>query len=247
MPIRPAAPSLLALLTAVSCRGPAPIGANVEFSTERGIVRGVSTEDGILALTDVVPPAGELRFRSRAGNGFFDDLAALERRGDALAVLRPRSSRPSQARFAAYPAGLDDRLFLEVLGEDGPELLECRLLFGGARGDLLVPDEEDLAAPAGVADLARRYAGSGVLVWRDETMELVGVLNGVYSEAPAALAFIGLDEMSTLLPAESSYFTRRAQVRRADFEYGTPRDFEGEKAPASDAPSAPIESPGGAR
>ena len=70
----------------------------------------------------------------------------------------------------------------------------------------------------------------------DEEMELVGVLNGVVCEELHAVAFIGLDEIADVLPRESNYFLRRVQPRRADFEYGIPRDFAGEKPFASDAP-----------
>jgi len=230
---------IAALAAAAGCRGPRSIGANVELQTEHGVVHGVSTEEGILALAEVVPATGELSFRSRAGNSFFDDVAEVRRRGDALALLAPRTSHPAQARFAARPAGGDDRLFIESRRHGRPYLLECRLHGGGALGDLLALEEAPLA------DVARRHAGAGLFAWRDGTMELVGILNGVYSEQPPLVAFVGLDEMSTLIPAGSDFFTRRLRTRRADFEYGTPRDFEGERAPAADPPSPAdeIESP----
>ena len=228
-----------ALLSLAACHGPAPVEANVEFQTERGVVRGVSTEAGILALVDVLPESGEISFRCRIGNSFFDDVADLVRRGDALALLSPRSSRPPLARFAAYPAALDDTLYVEVRTvspiEDVPDLLRAHLLEEGRRGDLLVLDE------ALSVDIAHRYAGAGVFAFRDGSMELVGILNGVYLESPRALAFVGLDEMATLIPAESSYFERRPTVRRADFEYGVPRDFAGERSHASDEPRRGVE------
>jgi hypothetical protein len=88
----------------------------------------------------------------------------------------------------------------------------------------------------------QRYAGSGVFAWRDGAMELVGILNGVWCAELRAFAFVGLDEMATLLPSESSYFARRATVRRGDFEYGVPRSFEGEHASASDSIDSPARS-----
>ncbi len=84
------------------------------------------------------------------------------------------------------------------------------------------------------ADLVTSCAGAGVYAWRNGEMELVGVLNGVWCEELEALAFIGLDEIADVLPKESSFFARRALPKRADFEYGIPRDFAGEKAYASD-------------
>jgi hypothetical protein len=223
-PLRLLAP--IALLAA--CRGPAPIEATIDFQTERGIVRGVSTEDGLLALRDVVPESTPMQFRYRVGNGFFDDRARLVRQNDVLALLAPESSRPHLARCAGFPAARDDRLFIEVRDEEGPELLECRLLDEGRLGDLLVLDEGELE------EVAHRFAGAGLFAWREGTMQLVGVLNGVYCEEPEALAFIGLDEMATLLPETSNYFVRRALPHRADFELGIPRDFEGERTRVSD-------------
>src|SRR5262245_55018468 len=84
-----------ASLASAACHGPAPPISSVEFQTERGIVRGVSTEDGILALVDIVPGTGELSFRYHTGNGFFDDVARLDHKNDALAVMVPVTSRPS--------------------------------------------------------------------------------------------------------------------------------------------------------
>ena len=229
----PAATALGALLLLAGCKVPDPIEANVEFQTERGMVRGVSTEDGLFALADVVPPAETpLLFRYRTGDGFFDDRARLVRQTDVLALLAPESSRPHRARFAIHPASFDDRLFIEVRTGDEADLLECHLFDLGRQGDLLVLDEGQLA------DVAHRYAGAGLFAWRDDMLQLVGVLNGVYCEEPATLAFIGLDEMATLLPETSDFFVRRALPHRSDFEYGVPRDFEGEKTQISDpAPS----------
>ncbi len=241
---RPARRRWALLCTAAAlagCHGPAPIEATVEFQTERGVVRGVSTEAGILALPEVVPTTGELSFRYRVGNGFFDDVAALQRKSDSLALLIPKSSKLNLARFAAWPAAFDDRLYLEVRAgpatEDGAALLRCRLLDDGRRGDLLVVDE------GRVADVAQHYAGAGLFAWRDGTMELVGILNGVYCEEAGALAFIGLDEMDALLPAESPIVARRITVRRADFEYGVPRDFQGERPAVSDPPITELKPP----
>lgn len=221
-----------AALVAAACHGPAPTISSVEFQTERGIVRGVSTEDGILALVDVVPSTGELSFRYHTGNGFFDDVARLDRKNDALAVMQPVTSRPSLARFGAYPAARDDTLYIEVNEGRKPELVEFELFEGGQHGDLLVLKKKG-GDPLAIAQI---YAGTGVYAWRNEEMELVGVLNGVVCEEMNAIAFIGLDEIADVLPRESNYFLRRVQPRRADFEYGIPRDFAGEKPFASDAP-----------
>lgn len=224
--------AILCALPLAACHVPPPIEANVEFETGRGIVRGVSTEDGLLALREIVPESGELSFRYRRGNGLFDDRALLLRASDVLALLDPVTSRPNQARFAVYPAARDDRLFIEARTGDHADLLACRMLDEGRLGDFVVLDEGELH------DVARRYAGAGLFAWREGTLQLVGVLNGVYCEDPAALAFIGLDEMSTLLPVTSNFFQRRAQPLRADFEYGIPRDFEGERPHVADPPPA---------
>ncbi len=235
--------SLLAALLLAACQTPAPIEANVEFQTERGIVRGVSTEDGLFALREIVPTTGEVSFRYRTGNGFFDDRARLVRQSDVLALMAPISSKPHLARFAIYPAAYDDRLFVEVRTADRADLLSCHLFDLGRHGDLVVLDEGDLV------DVATRYCGAGLFAWREGMLQLVGILNGVYSEEPPALAFIGLDEMSTLLPETSNFFERRALPSRADFEYGIPRDFEGERPSVSDPPvpseksSAPASDP----
>src|SRR5262249_3904696 len=133
------------LLASAACRGPASIESTVEFQTERGVGRGVSTEDGVLALVEAVPATGELSSRGRTGNGFFDDTARLERRNDTLALLTPKSSRPNLARFAAYPAARDERLYLEVRTANHSDLLTCHLHDGGRQGDLLILDEQTVA------------------------------------------------------------------------------------------------------
>lgn len=228
--------ALCAGLLAVACHAPAPVEATVEVATPRGIVRAVATEDGIVALRELLPADGDtLSFRGRHRGGFFDDQARLLRQSDELALLAPLSSRPSLARFGRYPAAFDDRLFVEVRTGDHADLLEGHLLAEGHRGDLLELDEGE------VLDLAQRYCGAGVFAWREGTLELVGVLNGVYCEQPAALAFIGLDELSVLLPETSDFFRRRALPHRSDFEFGIPRDFEGERPAAADAEGAAVE------
>lgn len=230
----------LPLALASACRGPRSVESSVEFQTERGVVRGVSTEDGVFALAETVPATGEVSFRYRVGNGLFDDVATLERKNDTLAVLSPKTSRPNMARFAAYPAARDESLFIEVRTADHTDLIRCHLLDDGHRGDLLELDERRTEFD----ELIRHYVGVGVFAWRNSEMELVGILNGVYSADPRALAFIGIDEIATLLPATSNYFVRKVLPRRADFEYGVPRSFEGEKPAASDlapAPEAPAD------
>ncbi len=230
------------LLASAACRGPASIESTVEFQTERGVVRGVSTEDGIFALVETVPSTGELSFRYRAGNGFFDDLARLERRNDVLALLAPQSSKLNLARLATYPAAKDERLYIEVRTANHSDLLACHLHDGGRQGDLLILDEQVVSFD----EVVRHYAGCGVFAWRTGTMQLVGVLNGVWCEEPRALAFIGIDEMSTLLPASSDYFARKRLPRRADFEYGIPRSFDAERPESADTPPAPTPAPSAA-
>src|SRR5215831_5251842 len=169
----------LPLALAPACRGPRSVESTVEFQTERGVVRGVSTEDGVLALVETVPATGEVSFRYRVGNGLFDDVATLDRKNDTLAVLSPKTSRPNMARFAAYPAARDESLFLEVRTADHSDLIRCHLLDDDRRLEF---DE-----------ILRHYVGVGLFAWRSGEMELVGILNGVYSAEPPALAFIGID------------------------------------------------------
>jgi len=227
----------LPLALAAACRGPESIESTVEFQTERGVVRAVSTEDGLFALVETVPATGEVTFRYRVGNGLFDDIATLERKNDALAVLSPKTSRPNMARFAAFPAARGESLFLEVRTGDHSDLIRCHLLDDGRRGDLLELDERILEFD----DIIHHYVGVGVFAFRNGSMELVGILNSVYSADPPTLAFIKLNEMATLLLATSNYFTRKVQPKRADFEFGVPRSFEGERPAASDlAPAGDI-------
>ncbi|MSR45495.1 MAG: hypothetical protein EXS13_00225 [Planctomycetes bacterium] len=227
--LRPLLISGIALSTG-ACRVPSPIEANVELATPRGMVRAVATEDGIVALRELIPEDGSMiQFRGRRQDGFYDDQARLLRRSDELALLAPVSSRPNLARLAAYPASFDDRLFIEVRTGDHADLLECSLYDLGRRGDLLALEEGELR------DLAQRYSGAGVFALREGMLQLVGVLNGVYCEQPELLAFVGLDELSMLLPETSDYFRRRALPRRSDFEFGIPRDFAGERPAAADA------------
>jgi hypothetical protein len=217
----------VAALAFTACRGPEPPEALVDFRTQYGTVYGLSTERGILLLAEVLPEEQEeLAFRYHIGNGFFDDIATVQQRGEVLSVLQPQSSRPNEVRFAGDPAHAEDELYFEVRDEDGdPDLLEALLLDAGKYGDLVVIDEED-----SLEDRARQLTGAGLYAWRDGHMQLVGIGNGLYSVSPPALAFIGVHEMAYTFPAETTtYFDREARPRRADFEYGIPRDLAGER------------------
>jgi hypothetical protein len=249
-----------AILLLAACRGPAPTESTVTLRTPAGAVFAVSTEGGLLAMSDVVGDSDQVPFRYYIGNGMFDDVANVVSRGKVFTILKPYSSRLNEARFARSPARPGEELFIESEGyQDVAILLPVDLYEEGRRGNLLVLHEEGLLEiygkrmaqqgdatpdlPAGVADLdafARRHAGSGVFVWRDEFMQMVGILNGVYCTSPPALAFVGIDEIAQVMPEPFQYFERQTLPKRADFEYGIPRDFEGERANASGSGPVPV-------
>lgn len=210
-----------------SCTSPSR--SSVILRTENGEVYGLSTESGILALGDAVGTAEQVEFRYHIGNGFFDDTANVERRGAELVVLRPASSRPNQARLAAYPARPGDKLWIEVPdGHGDSDLLVVQLFEQGRRGNLLVTE-----AGVPIESQARDMAGAGLFVKREGFLQLAGILNGIYTEEGRALGFIGVDRIAQVLPAGDPYFERRAFPRRADFEYGMPRFLDGERVIAS--------------
>ena len=219
----------------MGCRGPAAPEALVVLRTEYGVVYGTSTESGILVLSPLAESREELSFRYFVRTGAFDDVAVVDRRGPWLSVLKPSTSRPNEARFAVRPPDAEELLYLETRDADGaPILLEASLLDEGGRGDFLVLDSDQDAER-----LAGGLAGCGVYVLREGYLQLAGVLNGIYLDSPEALAFIGLEEIARILPESSSYYERRVQARRADFEYGIPRDFRGEQIRASGVESVP--------
>ena len=228
----------LVLLASASsgCRGVRPTETLVDLQLAHGTVHAVNTEHGILALAELLDEGQEVEFRYHIGNGRFDDRARPLVSDGSLALLEPTSSRPQEGRFAAAPARAEDELYVELRELDGPLLVRTALLEDGRWGDLL-------SAPSGFAveEFAARATGCGVWALREGHLQLVGVLNGLYGVSPASLAFVGLDRIAHVLPRDASYFEQRALARRADFEYGVPRDFEGERVHS--AGSLPEEEP----
>jgi hypothetical protein len=159
----------------------------------------------------------------------------VTRRDETLSVLTPYSSAPNQARLAASAAGLDDDLYIEAPHVHAdPELIPVTLLGDGTLGDLIrVKDGRRLE------DLARIYAGAGVFADREGFLQLVGILNGVFVAEAQALGFIGVGQIARVLSHDDPYFQRRALPRRADFEYGMPRQMEGEAVIASGVGATP--------
>ncbi len=221
---------LLTLLLAACGSLPVPQETLVEFQTEAGLRYGTSTEGGLLVLSELLDEKEQVPFRYRVGNGFFDDVATVVTRGDHLSVLSPVSSQLNQARFARSPVLPDEPVLLESRSEEGePEFIPLRLYRGGAFGDLLIDEEEDRTA----AELAAAHSGAGVFVERDGFLQLVGIVNGVYVPAHNSLAFISADALSDVLPNAATFLERIALPMRADFEYGVPREFQGERPHAS--------------
>lgn len=177
----------------------------------------VSTEDGILCLAEDALRSASIPYRFRLRRGIFEDRATVDRINENLAILMPQTAVLPQVRFGAYPAREDDELHIGICDKnEQPKLMETKLYQRGQFGDLLetsIPMDE-------VAAFADRFRGVGLYAWREDYYQLVGILNGVYMVDQPVLAFVGLEEMSRILPTGSHYFERHIKKNRPDFEYG---------------------------
>ncbi len=211
------------LVAPLACRAPRHPQSLIRFETARGVELGFSSEYGIFALAETFAGETELPFLYEIGNGSFEDVASVQIDGELLKMARARSSRPSEVRLAERPAQSAETLFLEIRpAPKEPQLIEGRLYNSGQSGDLLEIFDQD------VEEIARRWRGAPVHVLRNGHYQVIGMLNGLYCRRPDLLTFIGLDELYLMTPQATTYLDRRALPRRADFEYGIPRDIDHE-------------------
>ncbi|MHC4846661.1 MAG: hypothetical protein ACYTCU_10945 [Planctomycetota bacterium] len=185
---------------------------------------GTSTEDGILLLSRPEFRVGdrfELQFP--VGNSLVRDWARLDRVNDNLAVARPLTARIVEGRIARELPRPDDKIFLAVRNQDDePWMTRVRPWRGGMYGDWITVSGADPEA------IARDYQGTGLYIVRNGRWQIIGVLTGLLAEderdprGETALGYIGLLEMSRILPDHVPYFEHDIKPLRPDFEFGVP-------------------------
>ncbi len=184
---------------------------------------GLSTEDGILLLTRPGFRVGDIfDIHFPIGNSMVRDWGELDRLNENLTVVRPLSARQSEGRFAASAPTANESVFVAVRdANDDPVMEEADWWQDGEYGDWISLDGE-------AAELAQRYAGTGVYVERDGRFEICGMLSGLVAhttEDPdddAGLGFYGLGELSRILPDQLKFYGHDFQPLRPDFEFGVP-------------------------
>ncbi len=207
-------------------------------------VLGVSTEDGVLILSEPSYSVGQLfEIRFRVGDSLVVDWGRIDRLNDYLAVVRPLYAKLAEGRIAQSLPLAHETVYLAVRDERDEPLMEPgRLWRDGDHGDYLVVDGGDSMS------LAQEYAGTGLYVKRDERWQIVGLLSGLVArpdtetEGPWALGFIGLSEVARIIPRQERFYEQDVRPLRPDFEYGVPLqpgdiDLEAELPAAPEPPA----------
>jgi hypothetical protein len=218
--------ALLLPLLAAACASPPPSHFTrlwPEGTTGSPII-GTSTEDGILLLSRPDFRVGdrfELQFP--VGNSLVRDWARIDRVNDNLAVARPLTARIVEGRIATELPQPDEKIFLALRDEDDePDMTRVRPWRDGMYGDWIVVPGRDSE------QVAREFQGTGLYVRRKGRWQIVGVLTGLLAEdeenrrGETALGYIGLLEMSRILPDHVPYFEHDIKPLRPDFEFGVP-------------------------
>jgi len=207
-------------------------------------VLGLSTEEGVLVLVQPEWQVGDLfELHFPVGNSLVRDWGRLDRRNDDLAVIQPITSRLMEGRFATALPSSEEILYLaQRSAQDEPVMVEVDRWYDFKYGTFLVPPSGDAAA------LVSRWAGSGLYVRRGERWEIVGMLSDLTGRLDpgdrhdVGAAFIGMGEISRLLPDQVDFFGHPFRASRPDFEYGVPLqpgDIELDPRPEEDGGASP--------
>ncbi len=241
-PTRPTRPhrllaALALLLACGACRSPVPPANHLTRLWPVGEtgtpLLGVSTEDGIVMLSDPQYTVGDVfDIQFPYGNSMVRDRGVVDRLNDNVAVVRPLSARLLEGRFSDRPPMAADALFLALRSDaDEVDFAPVKLWGDGAYGDWITFPEGTLDWFSGsedLAEVARTRAGSGVYRRTDtQRMVIVGLLSGFTAslgETPdaQAMGYIGLEELARILPDSIPYYKHWEPPLRPDFEYGVP-------------------------
>lgn len=240
------------LLTVSACASPPPSHLTRLWpqGTTGTPLLGISTEDGVLALAHPEWAVGDLfEIHFPVGNSYVRDWGRLDRRNDDLAIIRPVSSRLLEGRFATELLGPYEVLYLALRDEaDGPRMVPVQRWQAGTLGNFIVPPEGD------ADELVRTWAGVGLYVERDDRWEIVGILSDLTARLTNgrpddwAVGYVGIGEISRILPDQVDYFVQPYTPPRPDFEFGVPLQpgdivLPAEELPLEIEPAA--EAPGG--
>lgn len=216
--------ALLVPLAAAACASPPSHFTRLWPEGRTGSpVIGTSTEDGVLLLSHPDYKVGD-RFEIQfpVGNSLVRDWGRLDRINENLAVVRPQA-RLLEGRIATALPLPDEKLYLALRDEnDEPTMIRVHPWRDGAYGDWIVVSGHD------AAEVARDYRGTGLYVERHGRWQIVGLLAGLLAQderdprGETALGYIGLLEMSRILPDRIPYFEHDVKPLRPDFEFGVP-------------------------
>jgi hypothetical protein len=227
MPSRACLPALvLSLLPLAGCASPTPSHYTrlwLQGETGEPIV-GTSTEDGVLLIAEpgyAVGTSFEIQFP--VGNSLVRDWGRIDRLNDNLAVVRPVTARLREGRIATSLPQPGEQVYLALRDElDEPLMQPVVSWLDGRFGDWITVPERDAES------LARDYRGTGLYVQRDDRWEIIGVLAGLLArddsdpQGATALGYVGLLEMSRILPDRIRYLEHDTLPLRPDFEFGVP-------------------------
>jgi hypothetical protein len=187
-------------------------------------ILGLSTEDGVLVLAEPQWQVGDVfEIHFPVGNSLVRDWGRLDRRNDDLVIIRPITARLLEGRFATALPDRYEPLYLALRDlEDEPEMVEVERWHDLRHGNFIVPPEGDAMG------LVTDWAGVGLYVQRGDRWEIIGMLADVTarlgSDGPstAGAGFVGIGEISRLLPDQVDYFDHPIPPPRPDFEHGVP-------------------------
>jgi hypothetical protein len=185
---------------------------------------GTATEGGVLLLSQPEFRVGD-RFEIQfpIGNSLVRDWGRIDRVNDNLAVVRPLTARVLEGRIATELPQPGETIYLALRDKrDEPDMTPVRRWREGAHGDWIVVPGRD---PDRISE---QYRGTGLYVKRNDRWQIVGVLSGLLAEdegdprGETAIGYIGLLEMSRILPNHVLYFEHDIKPLRPDFEFGVP-------------------------
>ncbi len=185
---------------------------------------GTSTEDGVLMIAEPGYAVGKMfEIQFPVGNSLVRDWGRIDRLNDNLAVVHPISSRLREGRIATSLPQPGEQIFLALRDEQDEPLMEgVSPWLDGRFGDwITVPDRR-------AEDVARDYQGTALYVERTGRWEIIGLLAGLLArddsdpKGATAIGYIGLLELSRILPDRIDFLEHNVRRLRPDFEFGVP-------------------------
>lgn len=188
---------------------------------------GVSTEAGVLTLSEPDwKPGDRFDLQFPYGNSLVNDLGVINRMNETITIVFPATARLARGRFATSLPAPQEQLYLALRDElDEPVMQPVDLWRQGEFGDWVVVPELNAI---GIERMAQQYRGTGVYVEREGRWEIVGLLAGLIAtdesdpRGEMALGYIGLSELTRILPHMQDYLMPDIKPLRPDFEFGVP-------------------------